>query len=74
MKSDLAIATLIRSRLTELGLSRGEFVKRLGSPRDVDGSGEKPGFLTRIPPLGWVSTLTRRRPPKRDAVQTLAFV
>jgi hypothetical protein len=30
MKSDLAIATLIRSRLTELGLSRGEFVKRLG--------------------------------------------
>jgi hypothetical protein len=30
MKSDLAIATLIGSRLTELGLSRGEFVKRLG--------------------------------------------
>ena len=30
MKSDLAIATLIRSQLTELGLSRGEFVKRLG--------------------------------------------
>ena len=30
MKSDLAIATLIRSRMTELGLSRGEFVKRLG--------------------------------------------
>ena len=30
MKSDLAIAALIRSRLTELGLSRGEFVKRLG--------------------------------------------
>src|SRR5450759_1956587 len=30
MKSGLAIATLIRSRLTELGLSRGEFVKRLG--------------------------------------------
>jgi hypothetical protein len=30
MKSDLAIATLIRSRLTELGLSRGEFAKRLG--------------------------------------------
>ena len=30
MKSDLAIAALIRSRLIELGLSRGEFVKRLG--------------------------------------------
>jgi transcriptional regulator with XRE-family HTH domain len=30
MKSDLAIATLIRSRTTELGLSRGEFAKRLG--------------------------------------------
>ena len=30
MKSDLAIAALIRSRMTELGLSRGEFVKRLG--------------------------------------------
>jgi hypothetical protein len=30
MKSDLAIAALIRSRITELGLSRGEFVKRLG--------------------------------------------
>ena len=30
MKSDLAIAALIRSRLTELGLSHGEFVKRLG--------------------------------------------
>jgi hypothetical protein len=30
MKSDLAIATLIRYRLTELGLSRGEFAKRLG--------------------------------------------
>jgi hypothetical protein len=30
MKSDLAIATLIRSRMTELGLSRGEFAKRLG--------------------------------------------
>ena len=30
MKADLAIATLIRSRMTELGLSRGEFVKRLG--------------------------------------------
>jgi hypothetical protein len=30
MKSDLAIATLIRSRMTELGLSRGEFVNRLG--------------------------------------------
>jgi hypothetical protein len=30
MKSDLAIAILIRSRLTELGLSRGEFAKRLG--------------------------------------------
>ena len=30
MKSDLAIATLIRSRMAELGLSRGEFVKRLG--------------------------------------------
>jgi hypothetical protein len=30
MKSDLAIATLVRSRMTELGLSRGEFVKRLG--------------------------------------------
>ena len=30
MKSDLAIATLIRSRMTELGLSRGKFAKRLG--------------------------------------------
>jgi hypothetical protein len=30
MKSDLAIATPFRSRLTELGLSRGEFAKRLG--------------------------------------------
>jgi len=30
MKSDLAIATLIRSRMTELGRSRGEFAKRLG--------------------------------------------
>ena len=30
MKNDLAIATLIRSRMTELGLSRGEFAKRLG--------------------------------------------
>jgi hypothetical protein len=30
MKSDLAIATLVRSRMTELGLSRGEFGKRLG--------------------------------------------
>jgi hypothetical protein len=30
MKSDLAIAALIRSRMLELGLSRGEFVKRLG--------------------------------------------
>ena len=30
MKSDLAIAALIRSRTTELGLSRGEFAKRLG--------------------------------------------
>ena len=30
MKFDLAIATLIRSRMTELGLSRGEFAKRLG--------------------------------------------
>ena len=30
MKSDLAIATLIRSRMTELGPSRGEFAKRLG--------------------------------------------
>jgi hypothetical protein len=30
MKSNLAIATLIQSRMTELGLSRGEFVKRLG--------------------------------------------
>ena len=30
MKSNLAIATLIRSRMTELGLSRGEFAKRLG--------------------------------------------
>jgi integrase len=30
MKSDLAIATLIQSRMTELGLSRGEFAKRLG--------------------------------------------
>ena len=30
MKSDLAIAALIRSRMTELGLSRGEFAKRVG--------------------------------------------
>jgi hypothetical protein len=30
MKSDLAIAALIRSRMLELSLSRGEFVKRLG--------------------------------------------
>jgi hypothetical protein len=30
MKSDLAIVTLIRSRMTELGLSRGEFARRLG--------------------------------------------
>jgi hypothetical protein len=30
MKSNLAIATLIQSRMTELSLSRGEFVKRLG--------------------------------------------
>jgi hypothetical protein len=30
MKSDLAIANLIRSRMTELGLSPGEFAKRLG--------------------------------------------
>ena len=30
MKSDLAIAALFRSRMTELGLSRGEFAKRLG--------------------------------------------
>src|ERR1700716_2471922 len=30
MKSNLAIATLIRSRMTELGLTRGELSKRLG--------------------------------------------
>jgi hypothetical protein len=30
MKSDLAIAALIRSRMAKLGLSRGEFAKRLG--------------------------------------------
>ncbi|HEY8650113.1 MAG TPA: hypothetical protein VIL70_04285 [Chthoniobacterales bacterium] len=30
MKFDLAIAVLIRSRMTELGLSRGELSKRLG--------------------------------------------
>ena len=30
MKSNLAIAALIQSRMTELGLSRGEFAKRLG--------------------------------------------
>src|ERR1700730_16344197 len=30
MRSNLAIATLIRSRMTELDLSRGEFAKRLG--------------------------------------------
>ena len=30
MQSDLAIAALIQSRMTELGLSRGEFAKRLG--------------------------------------------
>ena len=29
MKSDLAIATLVRSRMIELGLSRGELAKRL---------------------------------------------
>jgi hypothetical protein len=33
MKSDLAIAALIRSRMTELRLSRGKFLKRLGSRR-----------------------------------------
>ena len=31
MKSDLAIAALIRSRMIELGLSRGECAKRLGN-------------------------------------------
>ena len=30
MKSDLAIAALIRSRMAELGLTRGELAKRLG--------------------------------------------
>ena len=30
MKSNLAIAALVQSRMTELGLSRGEFAKRLG--------------------------------------------
>ena len=30
MKSNLAIAALVRSRMTKLGLSRGEFAKRLG--------------------------------------------
>jgi hypothetical protein len=30
MKNDLAIGTLIRSRMIELGLCRGEFAKRLG--------------------------------------------
>ena len=30
MKSDLAIAALIRSRMAELGLSRGELAKQLG--------------------------------------------
>jgi hypothetical protein len=30
MKTDLAIAALIRSRMADLGLSRGEFAKRLG--------------------------------------------
>jgi hypothetical protein len=30
MKSNLATATLIRSRMAELSLSRGEFAKRLG--------------------------------------------
>jgi hypothetical protein len=30
MKSDLAIATLVRSRTIKLGLSRGQFAKRLG--------------------------------------------
>jgi hypothetical protein len=30
MKSDLAIATLVRSRMIELGLSRGELAMRLG--------------------------------------------
>jgi hypothetical protein len=30
MKSNLAIATLIQSRMTQLGLCRGEFAKRLG--------------------------------------------
>jgi hypothetical protein len=37
MKSDLAIATLIRSRMIELGLSRGEFAKRLGYKNTAKG-------------------------------------
>jgi len=54
MKSDLAIATLIRSRMTELGLSRGEFAKRLGYKNIAKGirridratSKERSRFLT----------------------------
>jgi hypothetical protein len=37
MKSDLAIAALIRSRMAELGLSRGEFAKRLGYKNNAKG-------------------------------------
>ena len=37
MKSNLAIATLIRSRMIELGLSRGEFAKRLGYKNIANG-------------------------------------
>ena len=48
MKSDLAIAALIRSRMTELGLSRGEFAKRLGYKNIAKG-------IRRIDVLrGWV--------------------
>jgi hypothetical protein len=37
MKPDLPIATLIRSRMIELGLSRGEFAKRLGYKNTAKG-------------------------------------
>jgi hypothetical protein len=37
MKTDLAIAALIRSQMTELGLSRGELAKRLGYKNTAKG-------------------------------------
>jgi hypothetical protein len=53
MKSDLAIAALIRSRMTEVGLSRGEFAKRLGYKNIAKGirrSKERNNFWTRCRP------------------------